>query len=136
LIIPVPDPEADERNEFVRWILEPVIKGGLVVTPALTAVCDSTEGYSAADFASLRAELIASSGPDGMTIAEILEVIEDRLPADIGEARRYQMLQALVNCTVKSLLPNGALLTKKEVMQLKVVWSQEIRKMEAEGFGK
>ena len=75
-----------------------------------------TKDYSAASFASLRSDLeaanlhknnsSATSDETGeLTLDEIIAVVEDRILPDIGPIRRYQTLQALVNCTRKSLLP-------------------------------
>ena len=41
-----------------------------------------------------------------MSMADVERAVHDQLPADIGTARRYQTLQALVNCTRRSLLPD------------------------------
>ena len=91
------------------------------------------DGFSAADFGALRSELKAKANGTGhMTVEQVLEVVDDILPADIEQARRYQRLQALVNCTRKSLLPGD--MTKAQALAHKQRWLEEIREMELEGL--
>ncbi|MCA9186291.1 MAG: ATP-binding protein, partial [Planctomycetales bacterium] len=57
LIIPVLDPEGEDRLEFIRWILRAVLPE---FTDEDTAAMDElTQGYSSAAFASLRSQLKA-----------------------------------------------------------------------------
>lgn len=128
LIIPVLDPEGDDRKEFVEWVLKPV-----VATPSeslLQRLDENTAGYSAASFASLRGELLAEKEDKGSDLNEdeIVAVMADHLPPPIGETRRYQTLQAMVNCTRRSLLPNP-----RATDQDRLEWQQEIRKFELMG---
>ena len=58
-----------------------------------------------------------------------MTLFEDLLPPAIGETRRYQTLQALVNCTRRSLMPNPDV-TDEE----REAWSHEIRQLEAKGI--
>ncbi len=85
-----------------------------------------TEGYSAAAFASLRTHLKAMQPG---SIDEIAEIVSDHIPPAIGQTRRYQTLQALVNCTRRSLLPQPDVdaATRER-------WQQEIRDLEAQGI--
>jgi hypothetical protein len=93
----------------------------------------ATEGWSAAGFAALRSELKAKAklvGKKGkLTMEEVMTLIKDLLPPAIGETRRYQTLQALVNCTRRSLMPNPDV-TDEE----REAWSHEIRQLEAKGI--
>ena len=68
-------------------------------------------------------------GSSLMTMDEVMALIEDLLPPAIGETRRYQTLQALVNCTRRSLMPNPDV-TDDE----REAWSHEIRQLEAKGI--
>jgi hypothetical protein len=69
---------------------------------------DLTSGYSSAGFAALRSQLkamrVLSAQP--LSMRGVADAVHDQLPADIGPTRRYQTLQALVNCTRRSLLPD------------------------------
>lgn len=134
LIIPVLDPDGDDRDAFIRWTVKPVLdampeKGSEEWKKLETAM----EGYSAADFGTLRSDLSAADEGDGLSIEDVIASVEERLPADIGDARRYQTLQALVNCTVKSLLPGSEKLTRADALALKVKWANDIREMELIG---
>jgi hypothetical protein len=62
------------------------------------------------------------------TVAEIEEIVHDHVPPAIGLTRRYQTLQALVNCTRRSLLPDPECddATREQ-------WLREIRELEARG---
>ena len=124
LIIPVLDPEGEDRADFLHWIVEESLDGAL--TPERLASLDAaTTGYSAAAFASLRAELLAKAARKPLTFDEVLEMIHDHLSPAIEETRRYQTLQALVNCTRRSLLPNPQV----DDAQRKA-WAEELRKLE------
>ncbi|MCP4645454.1 MAG: ATP-binding protein [bacterium] len=130
LIIPVLDPEGDDRDAFLGWVLGPVLEG----RPGeqdLAALREATEGYSAASYASLRSELRAKSAALGvrLTVDQIVETVSDLIPPAIGETRRYQTLQALVNCTRRSLLPDPAVSEDQRRS-----WSAEIRSLEARGI--
>jgi hypothetical protein len=58
-----------------------------------------------------------------------METAHDHLPPAIALTRRYQTLQALVNCTRRSLLPDP------EVDESgRQAWAEEIRELEARGI--
>lgn len=142
LIIPVLDPEGDDRIEFIRWMV-----AGVFAAPkrsdakresakaelddeSLARLAALTGGYSAAAFASLRSRLRAKAATEGgtLTIAEVEAIVHDHIPPAIGLARRYQTLQALVNCTRRSLLPDPA---TDEAQRER--WQAEIALLEARG---
>ena len=67
----------------------------------------SLDVSSAAGFASLRSRLKAlAARQQEVTPEDVLAVSRDQLSPDIAATRRYQTLQALVNCTRRSLLPD------------------------------
>ncbi len=136
LIIPVLDPEGSERDEFIAWTVKGVLGEAVPANGSWQwkDLDEAMNGFSAADFSSLRLELTAEAGGRQMSLKEVLAVAQDKLTADIAAARKYQTLQALVNCTVKQLLPGGAKLTKAEALQHKAKWTQELREMEAAGL--
>jgi SpoVK/Ycf46/Vps4 family AAA+-type ATPase len=124
LIIPVLDPEGDDRKAFLRWVLTAVFDEP---AEALIAQLESlTAGYSAAAFSSLRSHLKAM-GPK--TIEDVVAIVNDHIPPAIGLTRRYQTLQALLNCTRRSLLPDPNV-TEKD----RDGWQLEINQLEAMGI--
>jgi len=130
LIIPVLDPAGEDREKFVRWTVGAAL-GRTPTKKVLEQIAPQMNDYSAASFASLRSELkarvVMKGGP--LTLREIQAVINDHIPPAIGEMRRYQTLQALVNCTRRSLLPNPGV-TEEE----RTEWEREIRTLEARGI--
>jgi hypothetical protein len=123
LIIPVLDPEGEDRREFLRWVVKAAIAEP---TEAMLDRLDGlTRGYSAAAFASLRQQLKAVE-PE--TFDEVVAVVQDLIPPAIDVTRRYQTLQALVNCTRRSLLPDPNI-TEKD----RQAWQLELRQLEAMG---
>jgi hypothetical protein len=128
LIIPVLDPEGDDRRAFLRWVLGAVLEEE-PTDEMLDEFDVMTPGYSAAAFASLRSELIAEAGEGKLQPERVREVVGDHLPPAIGRARRYQTLQALVNCTRRSLLPDADVDENDRER-----WRAEIRELESEGI--
>ena len=130
LIIPVLDPEGDDRTQFVKWLVGGVMDGNPDDT-ALQRLDAATLGYSAASFASMRSELKAKAAlkQKQLTIDDALAVLRDHVPPAIGDTRRYQTLQALVNCTRRSLLPDPSV---DETQRAK--WAAEIRALEMTGI--
>lgn len=133
LIIPVLDPEGEDRRDFNRWVLRGVMEDP---NQQQVATLDGlTEGYSAAAFASLRSHIRASHGDrqGDMTIEEVSQVVGDHIPPAIGLTRRYQTLQALLNCTRRSLLPQGYQ-EDFDVRAERERWEKEIKALEAMGI--
>jgi len=129
LIIPVLDPEGPDRRDFLRWTVEPALKQE-PTEEQVAQLASATQNYSAASFASLRSELTAKAAARGepLTFAQVVAIIGDHLPPAIGDARRYQTLQALLNCTRRSLLPNPSVGQDE-----RQAWEAEIRALEARG---
>jgi len=130
LIIPVLDPEGPDRDAFLEWML----RGALDRKPTpgeLRRLDAAMEGAAASTFAALRAELNAKAvqEEEGMDIDRILEIIADHIPPAIEDTRRYQTLQALVNCTRKSLLPSPDVSP-----ETREAWNEEIRTLERKGI--
>jgi hypothetical protein len=130
LIIPTLDPEGADREAFLRWAL----KGAMKDDPSaeqLASLLNATKSLSTAGFAALRSELKARASRLGGPLAfeNALEVIADQLPPAIEETRRYQTLQALVNCTRRSLLPDPSVTDEQRQR-----WAAELRALEAKGI--
>ena len=134
IVIPVLDPSGDDREAFLRWTIAKVLPGPLP-EDAVKQLSKLTEDYSAASFASLRSDLEAASllkkgSQDGSELMpdEIIAVVEDRILPNIGPIRHYQTLQALVNCTRKSLLPDDY------SPEIRESWVKQIAQLEAIGI--
>ncbi|MCS1408665.1 MAG: ATP-dependent zinc metalloprotease FtsH [Verrucomicrobia subdivision 3 bacterium] len=131
LIIPVLDPEGDDIDAFLTWVVKPVL-GKKPNADQLKSLKDATPSYSAASYASLRSELKAKAlhSEGCLSFEMILEIISDHIPPAIGATRRYQTLQALVNCTRRSLLPEDA----KGESDLRDRWESELLQLESQGI--
>jgi SpoVK/Ycf46/Vps4 family AAA+-type ATPase len=129
LIVPVLDPEGEDRRDFLRWTLGAVLDE--VGDDALAELDRATVGWSAAAFAALRANLKAKAALQRrtLTVEESLAVVRDTLPAAIDETRRYQTLQALLNCTRRSLLPDPEVTDEH-----RRGWAAEVRALELRGL--
>lgn len=125
LIIPILDPDGEDRREFIDWMIKPT---GLS-TPELVEWLDKEgleKDFSSAAYAALRSQLKASPPKDK---AALEFVIKDFITPAIGPTRRYQTLQALVNCTRRSLLPDPQVTDEERAR-----WEQEIRQLEIQGI--
>ncbi len=129
LIIPILDPEGADREEFLRWTLKPVLATPLP-EDQLQRLNEATRGYSAASFAALRSELKARArrSEGRLDFASILAVVTNQLPPAIEATRRYQTLQALLNCTRRSLLPDPTVTEEQ-----RRGWDAELKDLEAAG---
>ena len=133
MVIPVLDPNGEDREAFLRWTIAKVLPGSLP-DDAVERLLKVTEDYSAASFASLRSDLEAASilkedsqTTGELTLDEIIAVAEDRILPNIGPIRHYQTLQALLNCTRKSLLPGDY------SPEIRESWVKQIAQLEAIG---
>ena len=128
IVIPVLDPTGEDRETFLRWTLKNIFSGDMP-DGEFELLLSQTEGYSAASFASLRADLEAAKNRDGeLSVDEIVDVISDRILPNIGPIRRYQTLQAFLNCTRKSLLPGDY------SPEIRDSWLNQIAQLEAMGI--
>jgi hypothetical protein len=124
LILPVLDPEGEDRQDFLRWVAQAVLPEPTEAD--LEKLDQHTLGYSAAAFSSLRSQLKASSAK---TMDEVIAIVQDLILPAIGPTRRYQTLQALLNCTRRSLLPDA------EVDESdREEWRQAILELERQGI--
>ena len=133
IVVPVLDPSGEDREDFLRWTVAKASS-----TPfseeETERLLKLTEDYSAASFASLRSDLEAASllktrseTTGELTVDEIIAVAEDRILPNIGPIRQYQTLQALLNCTRKSLLPGDY------SPEIRDSWVKHIAQLEALG---
>lgn len=127
LIIPVLDPVGEDRFSFLKWAIGNIDDKELIEIDRLLP-----KEYSAAQFASLRSYLKNMDSP--LEYSKIKEIILDRLSSDIGDTRRQQKLQALINCTRKCLIPDEEI----QLNDMKITrrnWKAELR-MLLEEIGK
>lgn len=127
IVIPVLDPTGEDRETFLKWTLSNVFNGE-IPDESFKLLLSLTEGYSAASFASLRADLEAAKNRNGkLSVDEIVDVISDRILPNIGPIRQYQTLQAFLNCTRKSLLPGDY------SPEIRESWLKQIAQLEVMG---
>jgi hypothetical protein len=125
LIIPVLDPTGEDRIAFIRWMLKPT---GFVGDELVNWL--DKEGlaadFSSAGYAALRSQFKAIPPKDE---ADLRAIVRDFLAPAIQQTRRYQTLQALINCTRRSLLPNPDVTD-----QDRAAMEDEIRQLELLGI--
>ena len=125
LIIPVLDATGQDRLDFIRWMIKPT---GLVNDELVDWL--DREGldvnFSSAGYAALRSQFKAIPPKDE---SDLRAIVYDFLSPAIEQTRRYQTLQALVNCTRRSLLPNPDV-TESD----RAAMDAEIRMLELQGI--
>ena len=132
LIIPVLDPDGPDRRAFLKWVVEPASGDDPPADLLDRLDAELSPTTSAAAFASLRSDLKArrAMAGEGLGADAVFAAVRDRLPPAIQRTRRYQELQALVNCTRRSLLPDPDV-TDEE----RAEWELELRALEKLGVG-
>lgn len=130
IIIPMPDPVGEDYDDFVELTLRPVKH--LIPNregEEWKKVQNALTGYSAGAFQLVGSELQALMiRKKDATLDDALNLIHDQLPADIETTRRYQLLQAYMNTTRRSLLPDP-----ENADRDREAWAQELRELEAQG---
>lgn len=125
LIIPILDPVDQDRLDFIAWMLKPAGEVGVNLAGWMDKEALPPD-FSAAGFAALRSQIKAIPPK---TEEELKATIGDFIQPAIGQTRRYQTLQALVNCTRRSLLPDP-----KVTDEQRALWEREISLLEAQGI--
>ncbi len=128
LIIPILDPDEEDRKQFIDWALQSLNNSWKDIDGSYDKIDILTKGYSSASFSSLRSLL--KSKPD-IVFVDACDIARDIISSDIEAARRYQVLQALMNCTRYSLLPKS--LQNQSVSDLRIKWRLEIIELESIG---
>lgn len=135
IIIPILDPEGEDRDAFIRWMLEPSVnqipeKG----SEEWMAIEASTRSYAAANFATLRSKLkrvVRRKQGIKLAIDYAIRLIRRQLTADIGDARRMQTLFAKANTTIIDLLPELEGKGPEEIEKIRSGWSREAHQLKA-----
>lgn len=130
LIIPVFDPEGDDCKAFIEWVTKPVLSTPLT-DDDMNKLLAHTKGFSAASYSSLRTELLSRKGP--LDTEEITRIVSDIIPPAIDDTREYQKLQALLNCTRKSLLPKAIIGEVDDFPAKQKEWQEQVRMLERRG---
>ena len=125
LIIPILDLVDQDRLDFIAWMLKPAGEVGAHLVSWMDKEALPPD-FSAAGFAALRSQIKAIPP---QTEDELKAIIGDFIQPAIGQTRRYQTLQALVNCTRRSLLPDP-----KVTDEQRALWEREISHLEAQGI--
>lgn len=133
LIIPILDPEGNDREQFIKWALGNLVcgfppsntisTGGSPDADWRDRLNKITVGWSAAAFSMLKAQIKLKKC---QSVKEAVDVAHDILMPDIGLTRRYQTIQALLNCTRRSLIEG-------DVDSLREGWKKELTSLEAMG---
>jgi len=102
LIIPILDPVGQDRLDFIRWMIKPT---GISNDELIKWLDEEglDKDFSSAGYAALRSQFKAIPPKDE---ADLKAIVYDFLSPAIQQTRRYQTLQALINCTRRSLMPD------------------------------
>ena len=128
IIIPILDPEGEDRKEFLEWAFSG--SGWKLLDKENPRIESLTQGWSAASFSSLRREIKSANVK---TLDDASNIAADMLLPDIEETRLYQTLQAKLNCTRRSLLFDEEIPTTDLNNQRKD-WHKQLRELEAKGI--
>jgi hypothetical protein len=107
LVIPIFDPDDEDRADFLKWALKPVfeLEGN---TEFFDQLMTRTKGYYAAAYSSLMSDLkslAALRGKTQLSQQEILEFMDDLILPENHLTRRMQTLYAVLKCSRKQFLP-------------------------------
>jgi hypothetical protein len=132
--LPIGSPATPASQQTPTSDLQPQasnLKPAVLSPEQWKSLLDGVSNFFAAGFASLRSELKARMAVKGapLTVEEVQDVVHDLLQPAVSDTRRYQTLQALVNCTRRSLLPDP-----KTTEDERRLWETEIRLLEAKGI--
>ena len=110
LHLPIFDPEGEDREDFVRHVLERSdIQLAEFAKPERERFQEQTAAFSPADFRELSVELRARSRLGGGDLApqDILAILAEHSGGHLARQRHEQTAQALAHCSRRSLIPPG-----------------------------
>ncbi|MBN1766598.1 MAG: ATP-binding protein [Sedimentisphaerales bacterium] len=125
VIFALTDPEGEDLEEFVNWVLKPVMAAP--DTELVKQLLEKSRGYSAADFDSLRADLKMEADGRELSAEQILSAVENRILSDTADFRRAQTLNALIKCTDRRLLPREY----DDIESQRKKWKKELAALQA-----
>lgn len=128
LILPVLDPEGDDRLAFLEWSIGK-IEGEDLNGSQFDSLIKLTKHYSAASFSLLKSS-IKKNGVKNYD--DVVAIIEDIISPDIEDVREYQTLQAKLNCTRKSLLSHRG--DSDSFRETREKWKSRILFLENQGI--
>jgi len=133
LIIPILDPEGDDRKEFLNWATSAVVYEDDIDSENRDREMDRLMEAipikaSAAMFAMIRSRIKRCKG-----VVEAVDAIKDMVLPDIEQTREYQTLQAKINCTRKSLLFDSSDLRDCTFEKKREQWKERIEELERRG---
>lgn len=107
LHLPVFDPEGDDRRAHVAMLFKRAGFDAATLSEEQRATIDErTAQLSPADFNELLTELRAERKLAGeLTFEHVMSVIDNLMPGQIADQRRLQTLNALLECSRKSIVP-------------------------------
>lgn len=152
IIVPMLDPEGDDRIDFIKWAMPFPVRNSVIEELNTLLAPD----YSAGAFTALQSHLEANKeyilatdgGVDGSVVPNsdlhcesirqrIVQQVNELIPSDISEQREYQKLQALINCTRRSLIPKTEIIKvseKCDISEARRAWKSRIRELESLGY--
>jgi hypothetical protein len=126
VILPILDPLGDQdHKDFVNWTFGSVVKDESI----LASLTKMTYGMSAATYGLIRS-IIKRKKPNEK---DVYAIVQDIVEPDIRDARKYQALQAMLNCTRRSLLVDEGE-SKESFEMTRDDWAAQLKALEAKGI--
>jgi SpoVK/Ycf46/Vps4 family AAA+-type ATPase len=124
--LPVFDNEGEERESFVKYILDQAEIASEEFSPEqYEDFLHLTSDYYPADFDQLLTQLRRRRHLDGdLTPEMVIDEVNDFIPSDVARQREYQELLAVLECTSRELLPSRYARVSREAIEKQV---REIR---------
>jgi hypothetical protein len=124
LIIPMFDPDDEDRKDFVDMLFDKIPQ--LKTAEAMTSLTSITKGFSAGLFGAIRGRIQSAIDQGKMeSLDQLIWIVNDTMVPDITTDRRVQELNALLNSTSRSLLPD--IYQNGDMSQYREKWANEIK---------
>jgi SpoVK/Ycf46/Vps4 family AAA+-type ATPase len=124
--LPVFDNEGDERESFVKYVLDQAEIALDAFSPEqYEDFLHLSSDYYPADFDQLLTQLRRRRHLEGdLTPEMVIDEVNDFIPSDVARQREYQELLAVLECTSRELLPSRYARVSRETIEKQV---REIR---------
>ena len=124
--LPVFDNEGEERESFVKYILDQAEIALEEFSPEqYEDFLHLTSDYYPADFDQLLTQLRRRRHVEGdLTPEMVIDEVNDFIPSDVARQREYQELLAVLECTSRELIPSRYARVSREAIEKQV---REIR---------